>query len=188
VHAPAASRGVDDVQFARDLVADRARGWNVDRTRVFATGHSSGGMPAYRLGVEAPDLVRAIAPNAAALGVGGAPTAPVPVLALHGRREKNIRWQDGVGSGVSGADFRGQREGRAPFLQANGCSAPLLAETRGAAQRWTTGAPLGAPVEAWWMDVYGHAWPGHGSGLPRREPCNYDLDANAAIWVFFARF
>lgn len=184
----AESHGVDDVRFVRDLVADLAGAYRVDLARVFATGHSNGGMMSYRLAVEAPDVVRAVALNAAALMAPGTPAAAIPVLALHGRRDANVPWQGGVGSGVSGADFSSQRDSLMPFMQVNGCAASTLAETRGAAHRWEAASPLGAPVHYWWLDDHGHAWPGHGSGMPGGEPCNYDIDANVEIWAFFARF
>lgn len=184
----AARRGVDDVLFARDLVADLAGAYPLEHGRVFATGHSNGGMMAYRLAIEAPDLVRAIAPNAAALTVDGAPAAPVAVFALHGALDENVPAGGGVGSGLSGTDHRSQRESLAPFLRANGCGEPQIVETRGAAVIREADSAAGAPVRHAWMTDHGHAWPGHGSGLPNGEPCSYDLDANAEIWAFFARF
>ena len=58
---------VDDVGFLRALVDKFAAEYGADRTRVFATGISNGGQLALRLALEAPDLVRAVAPVAASL-------------------------------------------------------------------------------------------------------------------------
>ena len=58
---------VDDVGFFRALVEKFAAEHGADRTRVFATGISNGGQMALRLALEAPDLVRAVAPVAASL-------------------------------------------------------------------------------------------------------------------------
>jgi polyhydroxybutyrate depolymerase len=58
---------VDDVGFLRALVARLEQELGVDPDRVFATGLSNGGQMAYRLALEAPDLVAAVAPVAAGL-------------------------------------------------------------------------------------------------------------------------
>jgi polyhydroxybutyrate depolymerase len=185
----AENHNVDDVQFTRDMVAALASEWNVDLQRVFATGHSNGGMMSYRLGIEAPDLVRAIAPNAASLEIGGLPPAPVPLLVMHGQLDCNVPYQGGVGCGVSGTHVTSQRASVRPFWLANLAQAPVLAETRGSAHRYEMTAPVtGAPIRYWWMTDHGHAWPGHGSGGLPNEPCNFDIDANDELWAFFSQF
>lgn len=84
---PTAAPDVDDVQFARAIVAG-LRGWScVDPARVYATGKSDGGGFAAQLACRAADLVRAVAPVAGAYypNAGGcAPTRPVDVLEFHG--------------------------------------------------------------------------------------------------------
>ena len=89
--APYAPRrlGIDDVGFIRALVAHSTARWNVNADRVLATGVSNGGQMAIRLALEAPDLVRAVAPVAASLP---APTnmscrvsgVPVSILFMNG--------------------------------------------------------------------------------------------------------
>ncbi|HVH07504.1 MAG TPA: PHB depolymerase family esterase [Myxococcota bacterium] len=54
--------GIDDVGFVRALVDRFAQERGIDRTRVYATGVSNGGQMAIRLALEAPELVRAVAP------------------------------------------------------------------------------------------------------------------------------
>lgn len=186
----AQQNGIDDVQFVRDMVASLAAEWNVDLDHVYATGHSNGGMMSYRLGMEAPDLVTAIAPNAAALGVTGIPSLPVPIMVMHGKLDTNVPYRGGVGSGVSGTDYENQKASLRPFQIVNGASAMQLAETRGQAQRFEsvgTGG-TGAPIHYWWLKDGGHSWPGHtGGGLPG-EPTNFDIDANDELWAFFSQF
>jgi len=58
---------IDDVGFLRALVARMVDEQGVDPARIFATGLSNGGQMAYRLGLEAPDLVAGIAAMAASL-------------------------------------------------------------------------------------------------------------------------
>jgi polyhydroxybutyrate depolymerase len=182
----AQSHNVDDVLFVRDMVAALAGEWNVDLDHVYATGHSNGGMMSYRLGMEAPDLVTAIAPNAAALGVPGVPATDVPLLVMHGRLDTNVPFQGGVGSGPSGTDFRSQRESVMPFARANGVGSYALMETRGQADRYEGIGSSGSPVHYWYLRDGGHSWPGHGSAIG--DPVNMDIDANDETWAFFSQF
>ncbi len=181
--------GIDDVLFVRDMVAALGTEWNVDMNHIYATGHSNGGMLCYRLGIEAADLITAIAPNSAALGVNGDPGSPVPLLAMHGALDRNVPFAGGTGTGPSGAIYLSQRETLIPFARVNGigignCS---RAEIRGQAIRYKGAGTTFAPIHYWYLQDGGHSWPGHGSSTPG-EPTNYDIDANDEIWRFFSHF
>lgn len=58
---------VDDVAFVREMIDSLAESGRIDKARVYASGYSNGGHMAYRLAMEAPDLVAGIAPLAANL-------------------------------------------------------------------------------------------------------------------------
>ena len=182
----AQNHNVDDVQFARDMLAALDAEWNVDLQHVYATGHSNGAMMSYRLGVEASDLVTAIVPNAGASGVAGMPSAPVPMMVMHGKLDTNVPFQGGVGTGPSGTDFRSQRQSVLPFARVNGVNSYSLAETRGQAERYEGLGTSGSPIQYWFLHDGGHSWPGHGSATG--DPVNMDIDANDEIWAFFSQF
>jgi polyhydroxybutyrate depolymerase len=183
----AEENAIDDVRFVRDLLAALGQEWPLDRDHVYATGHSNGGMMSYRLAMEAPDLVAAIAPNAASLGLDGMPPSPVPILALHGKLDTNVPVAGGVGTGVSGVAFKSQKASLAPFAAVNLTLPPVLAETRGQALRYEAAAPgTGAPIHYWFLLDGAHSWPGHDG--PRWRAVNRDIDANDEIWSFFSRF
>jgi polyhydroxybutyrate depolymerase len=90
-----------DVEFALALIHALTTSLPVDRSRVFATGYSSGGFFVNLLACQRGDLLRAIASNA-----GGAPypqaeewpnrypkcagQRPVAVMALHGGADDNV--------------------------------------------------------------------------------------------------
>jgi polyhydroxybutyrate depolymerase len=81
--------GIDDVGLVRALVDRFAAERGIDRARVFATGVSNGGQMAIRLALEAPDLVRAVAPVIASVpapeNMDCTPKqAPVSVLFMNG--------------------------------------------------------------------------------------------------------
>ena len=61
------TRNIDDPAFFEAMIGWFERELGADRGRVLATGLSNGGQMAYRLGLERPDLVLAIAPMAAGL-------------------------------------------------------------------------------------------------------------------------
>jgi polyhydroxybutyrate depolymerase len=182
----AQQHGVDDVQFVRDMVAALSAEWNVDLNHVYATGHSNGAMMSYRLGVEAADLVTAIAPNAGSLGVAPPVPTAIPLMVMHGKLDTNVPFAGGVGSGISGTDFRSQRESVLPFARANGVTSYSLQETRGQALRYEGVGSSGSPIHYWYLQDGGHSWPGHGSVLG--DPVNMDIDANDEVWAFFSQF
>jgi polyhydroxybutyrate depolymerase len=179
---------VDDVGFVRDLLDDLARDYAIDLNRIYATGLSNGGMISYRLAVELGDRIAAAAPVAAALGVDAAPARPIPLLVFHGALDTNVPWQGGVGSGLSGTDFKSQAESLAPFLEVNQAQpAPAPLETIGSAQLYVAEAEAtGADIHYWWLLDQGHSWPGKPAQLDPSELFNSDIDTNQEIWAFFA--
>lgn len=80
---------IDDVAFLRAVAAWFGREYDVDPQRVFATGASNGASMAYRLALEAPDLVRGIAAISASLPTADnqrcvASGRPVAVMIVNG--------------------------------------------------------------------------------------------------------
>ena len=63
-------QNIDDVGFLRQLVSHIESELAIDISHVHAVGHSNGGHMAYRLGLEAPDLVSGITAVSASLPLG----------------------------------------------------------------------------------------------------------------------
>jgi polyhydroxybutyrate depolymerase len=83
---------IDDIAFFQAMIRYFADRYDADPARVFATGLSNGGHMAYRLALETPDLVRAIAPIAASLPVWEesdcqASERSVPVAIINGTED-----------------------------------------------------------------------------------------------------
>ena len=83
------TRGIDDVAFARALIDRLNADHRLDRLQVFALGFSNGAHLAYRLALEVPEEVRAVAAFAANLpedsGVDCMPTGlPISVMIVNG--------------------------------------------------------------------------------------------------------
>src|SRR4029078_1797632 len=101
---------IDDVKFVR-LVVDRIRKeQTLDRSRVFSTGISNGGVMSHRLAVEASDVIAAIAPvvggTAPAMAKKFHPAHPVSILIIQGDAYPLVPIR-----GVTVGFFRGSRRG-----------------------------------------------------------------------------
>ena len=92
---------IDDVGFLGALVAHMVETHGVDRSRVYATGISNGGHMAYRLGLEAPELVAGIAAIVANMPVPGnlgcrAGDTGLPTLIINGTDDPVTPYDGGV--------------------------------------------------------------------------------------------
>lgn len=204
----AAEQGVDDVGFVAALLDHLSLRVAVDPARIYATGHSNGGMMSYRLAAELGDRIAAVAP------VGGAmildpfqPVRPVPILHIHSVDDPRALYGGGTGPAFPGTnvrvDHRPVEESLALWREVNGCpDAPSTVETRSGPPgtrsaghtathlRWAPCAS-GAPVEHWRLTGAGHPWPGDvGRGL--REaivgPGTDVIEAPRAVWDFVSGF
>ena len=120
----------------------------VDETRVFATGHSSGGFFTNTLGCQRGDVLRAIAPVS-----GGGPfvfgnqscTGEVAVWLAHAENDEVVLFENGEGS-------------RDRWIDLNGCDAAtsVAASPEGCVDYG--GCSDGLPVR-WCVYQDGHNWP-----------------------------
>ena len=169
---------VDDVGFALRVLADLARDLPLDRTRVYATGHSNGAMMAYRLAAEAAERIAAIAPVAGAMQLASfAPSRPVPVLHVHSVDDPRALYAGGLGPPFPFTSARVEHRAVETRARALGCARGLRgrAERRRAAPRARRAgrtratrrpcstmdrARRGADVRLWKLTGAGHGWPG----------------------------
>lgn len=184
----ASATGVDDVLFFEDMLQDLRGDHAVDEDAVFCTGISNGGIMAYRLAVERPDLVRAVAPVAATLETAP-PRSPVPVLAIFGAQDSYIPFGGGVGQG-GGTSFNSQRESVQPFLAVNWLGgARTVVALNNALLHQFPGGPSGAPTWYFIAEDGGHTWPGSaGLAIDPAEPVHLDTPATPLLFDFFGMF
>jgi polyhydroxybutyrate depolymerase len=195
--------GIDDVSFMRALIAHFRSAYGVDSARVFAVGLSNGGHLSYRLALEAPELVRAVAAVAANL-----PTeknfdctparGSAAVLILNGTKDPINPFEGGrvtmFGFGDRGSVLSAY-ESAAYFARRNGIaggpvieripqesSAPTYAERA----QWRSAS--GAEVVLYTIHGGGHTLPQPRARFPRiLGRTHTQLDGPAEIWRFFAR-
>ena len=95
-----ATSGIDDVQFVSDLIDELTRNYCVNVRRIYATGFSSGGMMASRLGCELASRIAAVAPVAGVYAPEDLCVGVAPLLAIHGTGDTVVPFDGGLTVGV----------------------------------------------------------------------------------------
>ncbi|MDN4476262.1 PHB depolymerase family esterase [Demequina sp. SYSU T00192] len=177
---PARIRDVDDVAFARAVVADVAALDGAGADMVFATGLSNGGHMSIRLAEEAPDLVQGIAPFAAAYPAPSnneceASGAAVPTMLVLGSDDPINPFEGGEAGGFAGSlgQVLSAEESAAFVAERNGLSmTPQVAafantDAAGASDVTVTAYDGAAPVLLFSVDGGGHVVPNPVYAQPR---------------------
>jgi polyhydroxybutyrate depolymerase len=196
-------QNIDDVGFLRALVQRMVAERGVDPAQVFATGWSNGGQMAYRLGMEAPDLVSGIAAISANLPVAGnldcEPSGePVATMVINGTLDPVNPYTGGLVK-IMGNASRGEvlsSEATARYW------ADLAGYTEGGEHRvWPRSDPNDAtsvestdwsapgrvPISLVGIMGGGHTIPNPLFNLPRMlGPTSHQLDGPEVIWQFFS--
>lgn len=203
----ASERDVDDVAFTIALLDRLVARMGVDPSRIYAAGHSNGGMMAYRLGLALSDRLAAIASVAGAMVVPDPrpPLRPVPVLHIHSVDDPRALYAGGLGPPFPLTDHRvlhpPVEETLSWWVAADGCTegpfrGPLIegeagsrSEGQSARRIVWSGGREGSEVVLWRLTEAGHGWPG--AVRPGREriigPATDLIDASEEIWAFFVR-
>lgn len=108
---------VDDVGFVMAMIDSLGASFNVDMSRIYATGFSMGGFFTNRLACERPEVFAAVASVAGTVG-GGLdcnPSQPLRIAHFHGTTDQTVGYNDNLfGSSVP--------EWLDIWQQANGCT------------------------------------------------------------------
>ncbi len=194
---------VDDVGFLTTVIEDVCGRFNVDRDRVYMVGNSNGGMLTYRFAAERSGMVAAIAPVAATIGGKPQedkpewriqqPTMPMPVIAFHGRTDKQLVYEGGRSKRKRGTiTWISVAESIAFWVKNNGIDRQLVPERlrqgRVLREAWSGGE--NAPdVVLYTIEQWGHVWPGHyfTDRLAASDALK-GFDAAAIMWEFFKRY
>lgn len=186
----------DDVKYLRQVIDDVASVVNVDRNRVFATGLSNGGMMSYRMAIEMPDQIAAIAPVAGTMTCAEAELVrPVAVMHFHGTSDTIVPYA-GPGKGATGfMTFESVDETIAMWCRMNGCSdmgqkeaLPDSAEDGTTSTREVYGAgKQSTEVVLIKIEGGGHNWPGGADFRGLLGKTCKDFQANDLIWEFFQK-
>lgn len=188
---PAKEKDVDDVGFARAVVAAVEAGYRIDRDQVFATGFSNGAMLTHRLACEAADVFRAIAPVAGTDNTQRCqPARPVSVLVIHARNDDHNRFEGGVGEkSVDRGNMAASTsvpETVSRWIGRNACSRTpeRVLERPGAVCERYGSCSGGSRVATCFTDTGTHSWPGARKSRSTESP-SQAIDANTVMWNFF---
>ncbi|GAB5517917.1 MAG: PHB depolymerase family esterase [Rhodothermales bacterium] len=183
---------VDDVAFTSALIDAIAAEYAIDLDRVYSTGMSNGGYMSFLLACQLSDQIAAVASVTGSMTpqtmADCTPGHPTPVLQIHGTQDSvvpyggNPAWTHAVSEVV---DYWTGHNGAASTAASTD-----LPDTRtddGSTVTHHVHAAEGtyAPVEH--MEITGgdHTWPGNAFG---GDGTNYDINASALVWDFFARY
>jgi len=180
---------VDDVGFIQAVVTNVFRQLSIERYRIYAAGMSDGGMMAYRLACDLPDIFKAVA------SVGGTdntaactPAKPVSVLHIHARNDPRVPFAGAAESagGSKPIHFTSARDTAAKWAELNGCMAtprPILQQAGASCEAYSY-CRAQAEVRLCATDTGGHSWPGAAQRRGAEAP-SQALSATRVMWAFF---
>ena len=193
---------IDDVGFIEAVIAKVNEEHAIDEERIFITGMSNGGLMAYRLACEMPDVFKAIAPVTASIPVDILEKCEniygTSLLVMNGTEDPFVPYEGGEIK--SGRKKRGEvlstDETIAHWLEKNGCPShakksilPDIDPRDGTSvvQYAYRGCPTDVQVMLYKIEGGGHTWPGGRQYLKegRVGRTSRDFDGVDAIWGFF---
>ena len=187
---------VDDVGFISSLITKLEGQYHIDKSRVFATGHSNGAMLAERLACQLSSQIAAIGVQAGDLFVNGCSMPhPVAALEIHGTQDQNIPINGGYGPrSLTQTNFPPPVNGLKTIATQDACpSTPTnSSDPSNPAVHFQVWQPCKGGTVVEWATVTGanHAWMGHpaSAGTQRLlgSPPYLGFDSSAAIWSFLA--
>lgn len=192
---------IDDVGFIRELIYYIQSQYNVNYSRIYATGISNGGMMTYRVGAELSDIFAAIAPVAASIGgqateqemlwmIPG-PVEPVSVIAFHGMNDSRVPYDGGIpaANDTKGAySYLSVNESIAFWVERDQCTdTPIrnISSSGNIIYDIYSNGTNGTEVVLYSIVDGGHAWPGGRKGREQGDEPTEDISATDLMWSFF---
>ncbi|ULQ54661.1 extracellular catalytic domain type 1 short-chain-length polyhydroxyalkanoate depolymerase [Flavihumibacter fluvii] len=185
----AAEKNINDVKFIAELINTLTAKYKINPKKVYATGHSNGGMMSYRLACELSDKIAAIAVSGCTLMVTQPcnPTRPVPILHMHSYLDENVPYQGGVGVGPSKAYNHPVDSGLNVWSTINSCgnNARVVEDNAGYKLTQWTNCSNAVTIQWYMTKDGGHAWPGGLPGSAMGDTPSSAINANNLLWAFF---
>ena len=188
---------IDDVAFTLALIDELKNQYNLDETRIYATGFSNGGFFVQRLACEATEHIAAIATVGASLATemlgACAPDGAIPVLMINGMDDPSVTWEgspDSVPVPVTASYWS----------IVNGCDQePILTTEPDLANDGThahkerySNCQDDVEVILYAIEGGGHAWPMGNKAVQLWGLFNgrisQQMDASRVIWDFFQNY
>ena len=137
--------------YLASLIEEVETRFNVDHDRVYLVGYSDGGFMSYRFACDHPDLIVAFACLASSNLSNCTPSAPVPVLDVHGTADNSVAYQNGVT-----ALERWVRTFWSAERTEHGAGPPIVGSVATSVSRWAPVCGGGELAELWTLTGAGH--------------------------------
>lgn len=184
----ARDNNINDVKFISELIDELLAAYKINPKKIYATGHSNGGMLSYRLACEIPGKIAAIATSGCSMVVTQPcnPARPVPVLHMHSVLDARVPYTGG--KGITGVYFPPIDSVMNVWSQINTCetTAQVVKDDDDyKLTRWTD-CSNNVTIQYYLTQDGGHAWPGGlpGGGANSDTPSTV-ISANDLLWDFF---
>lgn len=153
---------IDDLGFVRAMLARIERDYSIDRSRVYLTGMSKGGMLTYYLACNMSAEIAAITVVSATMTAATcAPVNPVAVLHIHGDADTNVPLAGGQGLS---AVYPPVQRGVDIYRINNGCTAPSIQRRLSADTFCTVYGGCSSDVRLCIVPNGEHEWPDFAAG------------------------
>ncbi len=182
---------VDDVGFTDALIDALAFQYNIDLTRVYATGMSNGGYMSFLLACQLSGKIAAIASVTGSMTPETynecIPQRPIPIMQFHGTADLSVPYEGNSWS-------KSIDDVLTYWSNFNGCNPtaavidiPDIDPNDGSTVEHYvfSGGDNGVTVEHFKVHGGAHTWPGSNFNS---GGTNYDIDASSEIWEFFSRY
>jgi polyhydroxybutyrate depolymerase len=181
---------VDDIGFISNLLDTLINNYNIDTTRIYATGMSNGGFMTYRIGCELSNRIAAIAPVAASMSLNDCqPSRAMPIIHFHSYLDTNVPYLGGIGDGISGHYNPPVDSVLNAWALLNQCMVnndTLVDNDQFTFTRWTS-CNDGIEIQFYITHDGGHSWPG-GNQTSTGDPVSAYIDATDLMWDFFQKY
>ncbi|TAF46195.1 MAG: phospholipase [Sphingobacteriales bacterium] len=188
----AVNSNTNDVAFISALIDKLLANYKINPKKVYATGHSNGGMMAYRLASELSHKIAAIGVSACTMVTNQPLKAirAVPIVHIHSLLDKNVPIEGGLGIGPSGVNYPAVLTGLQAWATYNNCPAMQKVVSKNnnyTLTKWNN-CTNNTHIEYYLSNDGGHAWAGGLKGSAMGDEPSKTLNTNDLIWNFFQQY
>ena len=183
----------DDVGFVKAMLQKVKKQVSVKDEQVFAIGMSNGGMMAYRLACEIPELFNGIASVTGTDNtMACSPKKAVSILHIHAKDDTHVLFNGGAGKNAFRdkskiTNFKSVPSTIAKWRGLYSCSpqAKQVLKNKKALCELYQGCQDGAKIQLCVTEDGGHSWPGGLKSPTGKGQSSKAIIANDVIWSFF---
>jgi polyhydroxybutyrate depolymerase len=186
----ARDNNINDVKFIDELIDELLAKYKINPKKVYATGHSNGGMLSYRLACEMSGKIAAIATSGCSMVVTQPcnPDRPVPVLHMHSVLDARVPYTGG--KGITGISYPPIDSVMNVWSKINTCKTTAQVVKDDDDYKFTrwTDCTNGVTIQYYLTQDGGHAWPGGLPGSANGDTPSSVISANNLLWDFFKQY